>query len=123
MEEVLTRITEAIAKLSEKHGETAVATVLETASLMALHTLILSFIALIIGIILLWYVFFFKHSSMENECDILDNPLPFVSKFVSLIGGFIFFASSVTTITNPILWKSVSDPKFYVVYQILKKVK
>lgn len=118
MEEVLTRITEAIAKLSEKHGETAVATVLETARFMAINDIIQAIISLIFGIGLI--VFAYTASIMKENS---DEFMYYLRKVFGYITGIIISMTALSYITNPIAWKSMSDPKYYVTYQILKKVK
>ena len=124
MEEILTRITEAIAKLSEKHGEAAIQTVLETASLMALHQIILAVVGVIIGAIISWLTMKIKMRQWsDGEIDLFDNPFSVAGKVFGYLIAFVFVASNIATLTNPILWKSVSEPKFYIVYQILKKAK
>jgi len=53
MEELLNKITEALGKLSDKHGEQAVTTLLETAQLMAMNDIIQTVISMAFGIVLI----------------------------------------------------------------------
>ena len=117
MEELLSKITLLISNLTEKHGEAAVATMLETARWMAINDIIQSFITLIfsIGLIVVAYT-----AKMKTEND-FDEVMYFVRKFFCYVVGIIFLMVSVSSIANPVLWKSLTDPKYYVTYQIMKK--
>ena len=117
MEELLNKITLLISNLTEKHGEAAVATMLETARWMAINDIIQSSITLIfsIGLIIVGYT-----AKMKIEHD-FDEVMYYLRKFFGYCIGTILFIIAVSCMANPIVWKSLTDPKVYVTYQIMKK--
>jgi hypothetical protein len=117
MEELLSKITLLISNLTEKHGEAAVATMLETAQWMAINDIIQNAIAMVFGIGLIVVAYTAKIKT-ENG---FDEGMYFVRKFLGYVFGVIFFMVSVSSFANPVLWKSLTDPKYYVTYQIMKK--
>jgi hypothetical protein len=117
MEELLNKLTELLRKLSDKHGEQAVTTLLETAQLMVMNDIIQNAIAMVFGIGLIVVAYTAK---MKTEND-FDEVMYFVRKFLGYGIGIIFLMVSVSSIANPVLWKSLTDPKYYVTYQIMKK--
>jgi ABC-type dipeptide/oligopeptide/nickel transport system permease subunit len=112
MEELLNNLTELLRKLSDKHGEQAVTTLLETAQLMVMNDIIQNAIAMVFGIVLIIIAYNTKKSD-EFYYDTI--------KFFCYVFGVIFFMVSVSSFANPVLWKSLTDPKYYVTYQIMKK--
>jgi tetrahydromethanopterin S-methyltransferase subunit E len=117
MEELLSKITLLINNLTEKHGEAAVATMLETAHWMAVNDIIQSFITLIFGIGLAVMAYTAK---IKTEYD-FDEVVYYMRKFLGYGWGVIFSMVAFSYIANPIMWKSLTDPKVYVTYQIMKK--
>lgn len=117
MEELLNKITDALSKLSDKHGEQAVTTLLETAQLMAMNDLIQTVISMVFGIVLIIIAWNAKLTS-ENSW---DEFIYVMKKIPGYIIGTVFFIVSVSHIANPVLWKSLTDPKYYVTYKIMKK--
>lgn len=117
MEELLNKITEALGKLSDKHGEQAVTTLLETAQLMAMNDIIQTVIAMVFGIVLI-IVAYRANLTSENS---LDEFAYLMKKILGYLFGTIFFMVAVSSFANPVLWKSLTDPKYYVTYQIMKK--
>ena len=117
MDELLSKITLLFSNLTEKHGEAAVATMLETARWMAINDIIQSFITLIfsIGLIVVAYT-----AKMKTEND-FDEGMYFVRKFLGYGIGVILSMIALSYIANPVLWKSLTDPNVYVTYQIMKK--
>lgn len=116
MEELLSKITLLISNLTEKHGEAAVATMLETARWMAINDIIQSFITLIfsIGLIVVAYTAKMKTENYFDE-------VYFARKFLGYGIGVILSMIALSYIANPIVWKSLTDPNVYVTYQIMKK--
>jgi hypothetical protein len=117
MEELLNKITEALGKLSDKHGEQAVTTLLETAQLMAMNDIIQTIISMVFGIVL---IIISWNTKLVSENDFHEF-VYLMKKILGYLFGTIFFMVSVSSIANPILWKSLTDPKYYVTYQIMKK--
>ena len=117
MEELLNKITEAISKLSDKHGEQAVTTLLETAQLMAMNDIIQNIITMLFGIVLIIIAWNAK-LTFEND---FQEYIYCMKKIFGYLVGTIFFIGSVSLIVNPVLWKSLTDPKYYVTYKIMKK--
>lgn len=117
MEELLSKITVLISNLTEKHGEAAVTTMLETARWMAINDIIQSIITLIFGIGLIVVAYTAK---MRDKDDI-DEFMYYMRKFLGYGIGVIFSMIALSYMANPIVWKSLTDPKVYVTYQIMKK--
>lgn len=118
MEELLNKITLLISNLTEKHGEAAVATMLETARWMAINDIIQSSIALIFGIGLIIVAYTAK--TWRDNPD-YDEGMYYLRKFLGYSIGTILFIIAVSYMANPLVWKSLTDPKVYVTYQIMKK--
>jgi hypothetical protein len=116
MEEMLKQITEALSKLSDKHGEQAVSTLLETAQLMAMNDLNQTTISMVFGITLIVIAY-----TAKQPKDDFHEVIYYVRKILGYVVGTIFFMSAISYIANPVLWKSLTDPKYYVTYQIMKK--
>ena len=117
MEELLNKITMLISNLTEKHGEAAVATMLETARWMAINDIIQSSIALIFGIGLI----IVGYTAKTRDNPDFDEGMYYLRKFLGYSIGTILFIIAVSYMANPIVWKSLTDPKVYVTYQIMKK--
>lgn len=117
MEELLNKITEALSKLSDKHGEQAVATLLETAQLMVINDLIQTLISMVFGIVLIVIAY---RANLTSENDFHEF-IYGMKKILGYVVGIIFFMVAVSSFANPVLWKSLTDPKYYVTYQIMKK--
>jgi cell division protein FtsW (lipid II flippase) len=117
MEELLNKITMLLSNLTEKHGEAAVQTMLETARWMAMNDIIQAAITLIFGIGLIVVAYTAKQTDMSADNEFLY----FMRKILGYVVGIIFLMISISYMANPIVWKSLTDPKVYVTYQIMKK--
>jgi hypothetical protein len=113
IDSVLSKVTEAL----DKHGEAAVTTVLETASLMALYDLISAAVFLILSVVLLLVIN--KKQLIHNDDDFF---LPIAKTMGNVFCGLIIIIT-LSTIINPIIWKGVSEPKYYITYKLINKIK
>ena len=112
---VLNKISESIGIISTKYGEEAAKTMLETASMMAQYEIIDAIFLLAISIPLFIYCLNIK---IKND---IDEFFKTIGQIGGIVLSVIFFLISISTLTNPIIWKSMSEPKYYITYTILKK--
>lgn len=120
MEEALNKLTLMLSGLAEKHGEPAVQTMLETASLMAMNDIIQNFFGVLFGVFLISIAYFSKKRLTSDY----DEGLYFIKKTFGYGVGSVFLILSLSCLANPLLWKSMSEPKYYIVYKIMaNKVK
>jgi ABC-type methionine transport system permease subunit len=119
MTSLLQTVVKELVKVKEQHGEQIVSTVLETASLMAMTSLIQSAVGIVLSIVVLWYIFSYKP---EKDIE-LDGFLKQIFGFQISIVCIIILMVSIPKITNPILWKGMTKPEVYLTYKLLEKTK
>jgi len=102
-----------LVKVKEQHGEQIVSTVLETASLMAMNSLIQAAVSIVLSIVVFWYIFSYKpekNIELDDELDVVIFGLKQIYRFLISFVCVVIFMVSIPAITNPILWKGMSKP-------------
>lgn len=126
MTELLQTVVKELVKVKEQHGEQIVSTVLETASLMAMHSLIQAAVSIVLSIVVFWYIFSYKpekNNELDDEFDVVIFGLKQIYRFLISFVCVVIFMVSIPAITNPILWKGMSKPEVYLTYKLFEKTK
>ena len=113
---IIAKISEALNIAADKHGAEAVKVLMETTHLMVINDVIQSIVALIIGVVFIVY-------ALKKGFDFDDQRefVPSIGRVFGMVVSILFVLSAISTLINPITWKSVGDPKYYIAYSLLKK--
>jgi hypothetical protein len=113
---VISKISEALNIAVDKHGVEAVKVLMETTQLMAINDVIQSIVALIIGGVFIVYALR-RGFNFDVEREFVSS----IGRVFGMVASILFVLTAISTLINPITWKSIDEPKYYIAYSLLKK--
>ena len=114
---IIAKISEALNIAADKHGAEAVKVLMETSHLMAINDIIQNIASLIIGTVVIYYCLKKGFDFFTVEKDFL----PSIGRVFGMVISVLFVLTAISNLINPITWKSIGDPKYYIAYSLIKK--
>ena len=114
---IIAKISEALNIAADKHGAEAVKVLMETSQLIAINDVIQSIASLIIGGVFIVY-------ALRKGFDFFTDEkafLPSIGRVFGMVISVLFVLTAFSKLINPITWKSIGDPKYYIAYSLIQK--